>query len=91
MSDLDPYWAHADYSIYMGRKLYLKKPHNPSPRLLGLACKAPVRHLQVTYNTSTTLHFDLLCYTVKYKVLLSTGNWARYINKETIVKLLYPI
>ena len=59
MSDSDPYWAHADYFIYMGRKLYLRKPRDPSPRLLGLACKAPVRRLRVTCGTSTTLYFDL--------------------------------
>ena len=23
-----------------------------------------------------------ICYAVKYKVLLGTGNWARYINKD---------
>ena len=60
MSDLDPYWAHADYSMYVGRKLYLRKPHDPSPRLLGLACKTPIKRLRVTCGTPTTLHFDLL-------------------------------
>jgi len=34
----------------MGRKLYLRKPYNPSPRLLGLAYKAPARRLRVTYS-----------------------------------------
>ena len=59
MSDSDPYWAHIDYSIYIGRKLYLKKTHNPSPHLLGLACKAPIKYLQITYSTFITLHFNL--------------------------------
>ena len=60
ISDSDPYWAHADYSIYMGRKLYLRKPHNLFPRLLRLACKAPAKRLRVTCGTFTTLYFDLL-------------------------------
>ena len=62
MSDLDPYWAHADYSlyIYMGRKLYLRKPYNPSSRLLGLAYRAPIRRLRVTSSAPTTLLFNLL-------------------------------
>src|ERR1700733_12860747 len=34
----------------------MRKPRNPSPRLLGLACKAPASHLWC----STTLLFDLL-------------------------------
>ena len=42
----------------MGRKLYLRKPRDPSPRLLELAYKAPTKHLQVTYGTPTTLLFD---------------------------------
>ena len=46
--------------IYIGRKLYLRKPHNLSPRLLGLAYKAPARRLRVTYSAPTTLLFDLL-------------------------------
>src|ERR1700684_268394 len=46
--------------IYMGRKLYLRKPRDPSPRLLGLAYKAPTRRLRVTYSTPTTLLFNLL-------------------------------
>jgi hypothetical protein len=37
--------------IYVGRKLYLRKPRNLSPYLLGLAYKAPARRLQVTYGT----------------------------------------
>ena len=32
----------------MGRKLYIRKPCNPSPRLLGLAYIAPARCLRVT-------------------------------------------
>ena len=44
-SDSDPYWAHADYSIYIGRKLYLRKPCNLSLHLLELACRAPASHL----------------------------------------------
>ena len=44
----------------MGRKLYLRKPYNPSPRLLGLAYKAPARRLRVTCGAPTTLLFDLL-------------------------------
>ena len=35
----------------MGRKLYLRKPYNLSPYLLGLAYRAPIRRLQVTYST----------------------------------------
>ena len=47
--------------MYMwGEKLYLRKPRDPSPRLLGLACKAPVWRLRVTYSAPTTLLFDLL-------------------------------
>ena len=62
MSDSDPYWAYTDYSLYIhvGRKLYLRKPRNPSPRLLGLAYRAPIRRLRVTSSTPTTLLFDLL-------------------------------
>jgi len=49
MSDSDPYWAHADYSLFTyGEKTLFKKirkPHNPSPRLLGLAYKAPISYL----------------------------------------------
>ena len=37
--------------IYIGRKLYLRKPRNPSPCLLGLAYRAPTRRLRVTYST----------------------------------------
>ena len=44
----------------MGRKLYLRKPCDPFPCLLGLTCKAPVRHLRVSCGTPTTLLFDLL-------------------------------
>ena len=44
----------------MGRKLYLRKPYNLSPRLLGLACEAPIRRLRVTYSAPTTLLFNLL-------------------------------
>ena len=36
--------------IYMGRKLYLRKPRNLSPRLLGLAYRAPTRRLRVAYG-----------------------------------------
>ena len=43
----------------MGRKLYLRKPRDPSPCLLKLAYKAPARRLQVTYGTPTTLLFNL--------------------------------
>jgi hypothetical protein len=46
--------------IYIGRKLYLRKPYNLSPRLLGLACEAPTRRLRVTYGALTTLLFNLL-------------------------------
>jgi len=46
--------------IYIGRKLYLRKPRNLSLRLLGLAYKAPARRLRVTYSASTTLLFNLL-------------------------------
>ena len=28
------------------------------------------------------------CYAVRYRVPLSTGKWARYIDRETIVKPL---
>jgi len=46
MSDLDPYWAHADYSLYTYReKTLLRKPCDPFPRLLGLAYKAPTSYL----------------------------------------------
>src|ERR1700685_2300035 len=41
--------------IYVGRKLYLRKPRDPFLCLLGLAYKAPVSHLWY----STTLLFDL--------------------------------
>ena len=58
MSDSDPYWAHADYSIYIGRKLYLRKPCDLSPCLLGLAYKAPIKCLRVTCGTPATLYFD---------------------------------
>ena len=34
--------------IYMGRKLYLRKPYNPSPHLLELTYKAPTGRLRVT-------------------------------------------
>ena len=55
-SDSDPYWAHADYSLYTcGEKTLLRKPCDLSPRLLGLAYKAPTSHLWC----STTLLFDL--------------------------------
>ena len=32
-----------------------------------------------------------MCYTVRYRVPLNTSKWARYIDKETIIKpfLLY--
>ena len=56
-SDSDPYWAHADYSIYVGRKLYLKKPHNPSPYLLGLAYRAPARRLRGACESSVVLYY----------------------------------
>ena len=46
--------------IHIGRKLYLRKPRDLSPRLLELTYKAPIRRLQVTYSASTTLLFDLL-------------------------------
>ena len=56
-SDSDPYWAHADYFLYIcGEKTLLRKPRNLSPCLLGLAYKAPTSHLQC----STTLLFNLL-------------------------------
>jgi hypothetical protein len=48
MSDLDPYWAHADYSLFIYRektqlkkKLNLRKPCDLSFCLLGLAYLAP--------------------------------------------------
>jgi len=48
-SDSDPYWpTRTTPYIHIGRKLYLRKPCNLSPRLLGLAYKAPIRRLQVT-------------------------------------------
>ena len=57
MSNLDPYWAHVDYSLYIYReKTLLRKPRDPSPRLLGLAYKAPISYLWC----STTLLFNLL-------------------------------
>ena len=31
--------------IYIGKKLYLKKPYNPSLCLLGLAYKVPIKYL----------------------------------------------
>ena len=43
----------------MGRKLYLRKPRDPSPCLLGLAYKAPAKCLQVTCGAPTTSLFDL--------------------------------
>jgi hypothetical protein len=46
--------------IHVGRKLYLRKPRNLSPRLLGLAYTAPARRLRVTYSAPTTLLFNLL-------------------------------
>ena len=54
-SDLDPCQAYTDYSlyIYIGRKLYLRNPYNPSSRLLRLAYLAPISYLQC----STTLFF----------------------------------
>ena len=36
--------------IYIGRKLHIRKPRNPSPRLLGLAYIAPMGRLGVTYS-----------------------------------------
>ena len=42
--------------IHIGRKLYLRKPHNPSSCLLGLAYKLPISHQWC----STTLLFNLL-------------------------------
>ena len=60
MSDLDPYWAHADYSSFTYREKTLfekmKKPYDLSPRLLGLAYRAPASYLWC----STTLLYDLL-------------------------------
>ena len=52
-SDSDPYWAHADYSLFIYREktLLKRKPRNPSPRLLGLAYLAPIRRLRVAYST----------------------------------------
>ena len=32
-----------------------------------------------------------MCYAVRYRVPLSTSNWARYIDKEIIIKLFYSI
>ena len=56
-SNLDPYQAHADYSLYTYReKTLLRKPRDLSPHLLGLAYKAPTSYLQC----STTLLFNLL-------------------------------
>jgi len=49
MSDLDPYWAHADYSLFIYREKTLfkkmRKPYNPSPRLLGIVYGAPTSYL----------------------------------------------
>ena len=60
MSDLDPYWAHTDYSLYTyGEKTLLRKSRNLSPCLLGLAYKVPARRLQVTYGAPSTLLFNL--------------------------------
>ena len=42
--------------IYIGRKLCLRKPYNPSPRLQGLAYRSPASCLQC----SSTLLFNLL-------------------------------
>jgi len=36
--------------IHVGRKLYIRKPRDPSPYLLELAYIAPTRRLQVTYS-----------------------------------------
>ena len=46
--------------VHIGRKLYLRKPRDLSPRRLGLACKAPARRLRVTCGALTTLLFNLL-------------------------------
>src|SRR6266403_1930494 len=59
----------------MGRKLYLIKPYNLSPYLLGLAYRAPTRRLRVTYSAPTTLLFNLLrnhyCYNKPTDALVS--------------------
>jgi hypothetical protein len=51
MSDLDPYWAYMDYSLFIygektqfKKKLNLKKPRDPSFYLLGLAYLVPASH-----------------------------------------------
>ena len=46
--------------VHVGRKLHLRKPRDPSPRLLGLAYEAPARRLRVTCGVPTTLLFGLL-------------------------------
>jgi hypothetical protein len=62
MSDLNPYWAYADYSLFIYRektqfkkKLDLRKPRDLSLYLLGLAYLAPINHQWY----STTLLFNL--------------------------------
>ena len=49
MSNLDPYWAYADYSlfIYKEKTLFkkMRNPYNPSPHLLGLAYLALTSYL----------------------------------------------
>ena len=32
-----------------------------------------------------------MCYIIRYRVPLSTSNWAKYIDKEITVKPLYPV
>jgi len=57
--------------IHIGRELYLRKPCNLSSRLLGLAYRAPVRRLRVTYSA-------LLLY-----FLTSLGTTAAVISLQT--------
>ena len=79
MSDLDPYWAYVDYSLFIYREKTLfkkiRKPYNLSPYLLGLAYKAPTRRLQVTCSAPTTLLFNLFrnyyCYNKPINALVS--------------------
>ena len=83
--------------IYIGRKLYLRKPHNPSPCLLGLAYKAPIKYLQVIYNIFTILLFNLFrnyCYCnkpINALVLLTLLYYYRVIRGRPLLTPLFFI
>jgi len=46
--------------LHIGRKLYLRKPRNLSPRLLELTYLAPIRRLQVAYSTLLSYFLSFL-------------------------------